>query len=67
MMFSSYIIFDEEVRPAFVDLPVYIGSVPVEHLESFDTKLKESFKRVVKDGIDMTRMAMVIDRDERQV
>jgi len=50
-----------------VDLPVYIGSVPVEELDNFDQKLVASFKRIAADGIDMTRMSMVINRDERQV
>ncbi len=49
------------------NLPIYIGSVPTEHLETFSEKLQASFKRIVEEGIDMKRMAMVIDRDERQV
>ena len=51
----------------FVDLPVYVGSVPTEHLDSFHEKLTESLKKIVKIGLDMTRMKMVIDRDQRQV
>jgi len=50
-----------------VDLPIYIGSVPVEELDNFDQKLVASFKRIAADGIDMTRISMVINRDERQV
>lgn len=50
-----------------MDLPVYVGSVPTEHLDTFDEKLKTSLKRVIDEGVDMERMAMVIDRDERQV
>lgn len=50
-----------------VDLPIYIGSVPVEALDNFDEKLVASFKQIALDGIDMTRMYMVINRDERQV
>ena len=49
------------------DLCIYIGSVPTEHLESFDGKLQESFKRIVKEGVEMDRMTMIINRDERQV
>lgn len=41
--------------------------MPTEHLNDFDEKLQTSFKRIVKEGIDMERMAMVISRDERQV
>ena len=44
-----------------------MGSVPSEHLEDFDKKLQGSFKRIVRTGIDMERMAMVLNRDERQV
>jgi subtilase family serine protease len=50
-----------------VDLPIYIGSVPVEHLDGFDERLTASFRRIAEDGIDMTRIEMVINRDERQV
>lgn len=49
------------------DLTIYIGSVPTEHLDTFDTKLKASFERLVKEGLDMDRMKMVISREERQV
>lgn len=50
-----------------VDLPVYIGSVPAEYLDTFDARLSASFRRIVTEGIDMPRMLMVINRDERQV
>lgn len=46
---------------------MYVGSVPTEDLNDFDTKLKKSLERIAKDGIDMSRMQMVISRDERQV
>lgn len=59
--------FDEETRPVFVDLPVYIGSVPAEYLDSFHDKFTASLTRIVKKGLDMERMKMVIDRDQRQV
>ncbi|OJA10818.1 hypothetical protein AZE42_00264 [Rhizopogon vesiculosus] len=57
----------EDIRTTMVDLPVYIGSVPVEELGNFDQKLVASFKRIAADGIDMTRISMVINRDERQL
>lgn len=66
-MFSTYIYFGEDTRATLVDLPIYVGSVPTEHLEGFDEKLKGSLKRIIAEGIDMERMAMVINRDERQV
>ncbi|KAF5377430.1 hypothetical protein D9615_005325 [Tricholomella constricta] len=63
----SYIYFGEDTCATRVDLPIYIGSVPTEHLDSFDGMLKESFGRIVKEGIDMERMTMVINREERQL
>jgi len=36
-------------------------------LDTFDTKLHESFRRIVKEGVNLHRMKMVIDRDVRQV
>ena len=65
--YSTYIYFSEDTRATYVDLPVYIGSVPTEHLDTFDEKLKSSLKRIADEGFDMDRMAMVIGRDERQV
>lgn len=64
---STYIYFSEDVRATLVDLPIYIGSIPTEHIDTFDQTLKDSLRRIVKEGIDMSRMAMVINRDERQV
>lgn len=62
----TYIYFGEESRATKVFLPIYVGSVPTELLDTFDEKLKTSFQNIVKTGIDMDRMRMVIDRDERQ-
>lgn len=64
---STYIYFGEDVAATRVDLPVYVGSVPTPHLDTFHEKLQACFNRIVQEGIDMKRMAMVIDRDERQV
>jgi len=64
---STYIYFDEDVRATRITLPIYIGSIPVEFLDNFDAKLKSSLQRIVESGIDMSRMKMVINRDERQV
>ncbi|PCH33772.1 hypothetical protein WOLCODRAFT_61455 [Wolfiporia cocos MD-104 SS10] len=63
----TYIYFGEDTRATYVELPVYIGSVPTEHLDTFDEKFKASLQRIVDEGIDMKRMAMLIDRDERQL
>ena len=50
-----------------VELTIYVGSVPVQELQSFDEKLRMALRRIVEDGIDMPRMAMIINREERQV
>ncbi|KZT72760.1 hypothetical protein DAEQUDRAFT_663389 [Daedalea quercina L-15889] len=63
----TYIYFGEDSRATLCDLPIYVGSVPTEHLEAFPEKLKASLTRIAKEGIDMDRMAMVINRDERQL
>lgn len=64
---STYIYFGEDSRATMCDLPVYIGSVPTEHLDSLPDKLKASLTRICDEGIDMERMKMIINRDERQV
>ncbi|KAL0072062.1 hypothetical protein AAF712_000985 [Marasmius tenuissimus] len=63
----SYIYFAEDTRATRVYLPIYVGSVPTEHLKTFNEKLKASLERIVKEGIDMDRMKMIINRDERQL
>ncbi|KAH0590626.1 hypothetical protein H2248_000757 [Termitomyces sp. 'cryptogamus'] len=65
--FCGYIYFGENTCTTHVDLVTYIGSVPTEHLDKFDVKLRNSFQRIVKEGIDMERMAMVLNREERQL
>lgn len=44
-----------------------MGSVPVGHLSSFPDKLRASITRIAEEGLDMERMAMVLNRDERQL
>ena len=46
---------------------MFFGSVPTEHLDTLDKKFKASLQKIVDEGIDMKRMVMVINRDERQV
>lgn len=65
-LYSSSIYFYEETRATFVNLPIYVDSVPTGELLNFNEKLQMSLRRIVKEGIDMDRMAMVINRDERQ-
>lgn len=50
-----------------MNLPIYVGSVPTEHLDTFNEKLRSSLEKIVASGIDMPRMEMIISRDERQV
>ncbi|KAF9473122.1 hypothetical protein BDN70DRAFT_886165 [Pholiota conissans] len=63
----SYIYFSEDTRATFVNLPIYVGSVPTEHLDTFNEKLQTSLQRIVQEGVDMHRMEMIINRDERQL
>lgn len=64
---STYIYFEEREYATRGSLHVYVGSVPTEHLDTFDHRLQESFKRVASSGIDMKRLSMVLDRDQRQL
>lgn len=63
----TYIYFAEESRATLCDMTVYVGSVPTEHLDTFDAKLHESFRRISKEGVDLGRMSMIVDRAERQL
>ena len=66
-LFSTYIYFYEDERATRDDLAIYVGSVPVEHLSSFPDQLRASLARIAEEGLDMGRMAMVLNRDERQL
>ncbi|KAH8114466.1 Metalloenzyme, LuxS/M16 peptidase-like protein [Phellopilus nigrolimitatus] len=61
------IFFQEEVRANFIQLGVEISSVLIEHLDTFNEKLKHSLNVIIEDGIDMARMLKVIDRNQRQL
>ncbi|KAF7306997.1 hypothetical protein MIND_00492500 [Mycena indigotica] len=63
----TYIYFGEDTRSTNIVLPVYISSIPTEHVDGFEDRLKASLQRIASEGIDMDRMAMVINRDERQL
>jgi hypothetical protein len=67
MLRSSDIYFEENTCASYVDLRIYISSIPTEHLFDFNEKLKASFERIITEGIDMDRMAVVLNRNERQV
>jgi hypothetical protein len=64
---STSIYSSERVRPKIDDFRIYLGAVPTEHLGTLDVKVKDCLQQVVKDGIDMKRMLMIIDRQERRV
>ncbi|CAK5280254.1 unnamed protein product [Mycena citricolor] len=63
----TYIYFGEDTRATALYLPIYVGSIPTEHIDDFDVRLKDSLRRIVAEGLDMERMTMVISRDERQL
>ena len=42
-------------------LSIHFESVPVEHLDSLETKLFDVLRKVAKNGIDMERMKTVIE------
>lgn len=65
--FSTYIYFEEREYATRGSLHIYAGSVPAEHLLTFDEPLQRSLQRIVEEGFDMKRMAMVLNRDERQL
>jgi hypothetical protein len=66
-LYSTCIYFFESTRATAVDLSIGMVSVPTGELLGFNEKLQMSLRRIVKEGIDMDRMAMVINREERQV
>ena len=66
-LYSTYIGFFNITRATAVDLNIVVESVPTGELLTFNEKLQMSLRKIVKEGIDMDRMAMVINRDVRQV
>lgn len=40
------------------------SDVPIEELKTFSEKVDAVLRKVVKEGIDMERMKMIIERDE---
>ncbi|KDQ20880.1 hypothetical protein BOTBODRAFT_26896 [Botryobasidium botryosum FD-172 SS1] len=52
--------FSQDICASFCGLDVEIDSVPTEHLETIDERLKGSLKRIVEKGIDMERMRVVL-------
>lgn len=64
---STYLYFETAESATNGSLTIYAGSVPMEELDGFDKRLLNSLKRVAAEGIDMERMLMLINRDERQL
>ncbi|KAK7694817.1 hypothetical protein QCA50_002005 [Cerrena zonata] len=62
----AYLYFSENQAATSFDVPFYASSVPIEHLDTFDVRLRASLQRIVDEGLDMDRMAVILNRDERQ-
>ncbi|KAI9445287.1 Metalloenzyme, LuxS/M16 peptidase-like protein [Lactarius indigo] len=58
----TYIYFGEESRATLCDVMIYVGSVPTEHLDTFDAKLHESFRRIAKEGVDLDHRLRIADK-----
>ncbi|GAA5862491.1 hypothetical protein JCM1840_004200 [Sporobolomyces johnsonii] len=48
-------------------LTVYLSSVPAEQLNTLPQKFKDALARIAKEGIDMTRMATILERQKLQL
>jgi len=64
---SSDISFHMETYVTNINLEIRINSVPIKYLDTFNEKLATSLKLIVENGVDMKRMAMIINKDELQV
>lgn len=63
----TWVGFYENTRASFIELSVYFGSVPTEHVDDLNTKFKQSLQRIIKDGMDMERMKLVLNKDRLKV
>jgi len=45
-------------------LTAYLSSVPSEQLDTLPQKFKDALARIAKEGIDMSRMAIVLERQK---
>ncbi|KAF8307697.1 hypothetical protein DL93DRAFT_2064630 [Clavulina sp. PMI_390] len=63
----TWIGFYENTRASFIELAVYFGSVPTEQIDGLSAKFKESLQRIIKEGVDMERMALVLKKDRLKV
>ncbi|KAG8907247.1 hypothetical protein FRC01_007752 [Tulasnella sp. 417] len=60
----TYIYVVDNVRAGYSAIEVYLGGVPAEELDGMYTKLVDALKKVAKEGVDMDRMATIINRDK---
>lgn len=63
----TYVGFYENTRASFIELAVYFGSVPVEHIDSLDNKFKKSLQKIIEEGLDMERMKLVLKKERVKV
>jgi len=66
-IYSSAFFFNMDVYVTNINLEIWITSVSIKYLDTFNEKLASSLELIVENGIDMQRMAMIINRDERRV
>lgn len=46
---------------------MYFGSVPIAEVDGIDKKFKASLERIVKEGVDMERIALVLKKERLKV
>lgn len=63
----TYVGFYENSRASFIELAVYFGSVPTEHIDGLAAKFKKSLQRIIEEGFDMQRMKLVLKKDRLKV
>lgn len=60
---ASWIGFYEQGRAWGLELSCYFGSVPTTKVDEIEGLLRDKLKEVVKEGVDMERMAVVIKKE----
>ncbi len=67
ILYSSYIYYDETIVSTFSSMTLYLGGVPTEELEHMPSKLREVLISVRDNGVDMSRMETIVNRDKLKV
>ncbi|KZO96339.1 hypothetical protein CALVIDRAFT_481506 [Calocera viscosa TUFC12733] len=57
----------DSMRATTTTLDVYLSSVPTELLETVQGRLTHELKKIVEEGLDMERMAMILRKDKRRL